>query len=449
MSGSNFNGPYDPTWSNDDEGSGGSPFMADYYRQADDVCRGVTLGEDPTGGSGGDYGYTGLTADYYNVDPSANFVEPDTLDLGGPDLLAGGLFGLGKGKGKVDEAPYSMMLDDDVKRFDASMAPPDIPSHSKFFELEPTTLHLQLNQKFAPSPSHLGNALLDLLEKEVKASITKVNHKKFAVKANIFMEHQMCSLKARLYKEEGSGNFALEFQKRSGNSLSFQAFFQKATAVFKERSYLDPTREPPTRSGPPMMVVPPPLDFDSMDCDFGDFSFDDPMIQPLIDMAGFTEMPTCQAEAAAGLADAINDQQTGAKAAEVLCQEFDKVKQLVDCKLEAAGYQTARLVEALMKHEYATSFLLGEDFVRQMTDKVTSDESKLVRMEFRKAIDILNQKYPSKLPQPAKDLLASMDARQATAMDKLGAAAAHGMGFGKAYNVDFVPAPMPAGLQRA
>jgi len=97
-----------------------------------------------------------------------------------------------------------------------------------FFYFEQTTRYLQV------SPSRAGNWVLDFLEEEIPASITKVNNNKFTIKAEAFHGSLSCSIKVYLYQQETG--CAVEFQRRSGDAIAFQGIFDKASAYLCEHT---------------------------------------------------------------------------------------------------------------------------------------------------------------------------------------------------------------------
>lgn len=108
-----------------------------------------------------------------------------------------------------------------IRRFEMAEIAPGIPLHA-LFQLKPSTYWLN------GSASHdIGNMLLDLLCTENAATITKVNHVKFSIKANIYVDGSECTLKLRMYSDDARSALALEVQRRSGCAVVFNRFYQQ------------------------------------------------------------------------------------------------------------------------------------------------------------------------------------------------------------------------------
>lgn len=241
----------------------GPAFFGDFYRETDNVCRGVTLpqGDVPGALPFKDFG----GGDFYR--------EPDRAG-----------FGFSSG---MDMGFSSSTLLENVGINTESFMPADFPPPSptdSFFKLEMTTLFVASSM-----PCEIGNHLLDFLGTEVVSTITKMRRAKFSIKADVFVDSMMCSLKIRVYRQE-SGQFAIEFQRRSGDTISFNVTFQKLAAYMKSRLCM-------LTNAPDAPVVlfhsdPLPLPQGLMS---------DTHFAPLFDLAGLVGSPGLQAEAAACL----------------------------------------------------------------------------------------------------------------------------------------------------
>jgi hypothetical protein len=78
------------------------------------------------------------------------------------------------------------------------------------------------------SPVAIGNRLLSFLGRKVDAKINKMGQEEFTIQAEAFMATCWCSFKVRIYKKEDGS--LMEFQKRSGDSLAFVRLFREAKA---------------------------------------------------------------------------------------------------------------------------------------------------------------------------------------------------------------------------
>jgi len=379
------------------EGPWKSP--GDFYSLPEDPHRGVSMASNPLGFGGGDIfgGFDFLEPDQLlkssppGIGSLGNIPYPPDFDggksmdsiyqpgLGFQDPICKGFDGGSKGK-------YNILSD--TERFPESQRPPPLPT-DPFFELEEvTTLRFSLNPKF--EPSKIGNDLLDFLEDSVSASILKVRPVKFTVKANVFIESRMCTIKARVYHTSGS-EYALEVQRRSGDAVVFNTTFQKAAQFFHERCYFGST--PPAAAAPSVALTKPPMP-----------PADEQESQPMLDMAAMEELPSLQAEAAAALAEFVAFQPSAASAS-ICCQDaFEKIRRLLQSDKQDIAYPTAQLLVQLAKMSSAGQYITDDSFTQLIVDKVCSKESSLlVKAEFTKVVNTVVQNHGEKLSSRAKD----------------------------------------------
>merc|ERR1719387_1805073 len=118
-----------------------------------------------------------------------------------------------------------------LEKFQPGDVPPPQP-RSKHFCFEPTTMYMKTDV-----PHTLGLGVLDFLDSQVVASVSKVNRKKFTIKVNAFLEDLMCSTKIRIWEtaREEQGEFAVEFQRRSGDPFTFGDVYRQACFFLSER----------------------------------------------------------------------------------------------------------------------------------------------------------------------------------------------------------------------
>jgi len=321
-------------------------FHGDYYRDDDNVTRGVTLTDADLGMApqpfGKDYAAMGLGMDF---DGSLECMDK----MGMYDL---GLSPPGWGS-SASQAPA---LDSKIGRFQETDIPPGIPQDS-FFELEGTTLKASCRL-----PATLANGVVDFLTTEVVSSITKLCRKKFAIKADVFVKSVMCSIKARVYTLEGQ-YYALEFQRRSGDARAFKDIFRQVSEYLSV-SYDLSGGLPEVRLD---LGLPPLLPQSMPD------TRQTPDLQPLIDMSASIDMSCLQAEAASALADVAQDKASAAS----LCTH-DTFAQL--CKLLQADtfeilYPTARLFAALAELPEADHCFISSGVLPVIVSKLRSEES--------------------------------------------------------------------------
>lgn len=100
--------------------------------------------------------------------------------------------------------------------------PPTKPD-DPYFELQVTTVYVP-----DTSPAQeIWSVLSSFLAKR-EASVTKVNPTKCTMKADVFVDGVMCTLKVRIYS---MGNrYAVEFQRKGGDTLTFNAAYKEASS---------------------------------------------------------------------------------------------------------------------------------------------------------------------------------------------------------------------------
>jgi serine/threonine protein kinase len=108
-----------------------------------------------------------------------------------------------------------------LTRFSGSDLPPNIPTDESF-ELEPTTFNVT-----GKEPAKLGNHLINFLSMAAGAVVTKINTKKWTVKAEVDDESGTCRFKIRIYRQ-GEGSYAIEFQRRAGETTALHRVFDQA-----------------------------------------------------------------------------------------------------------------------------------------------------------------------------------------------------------------------------
>jgi len=129
---------------------------------------------------------------------------PPTLDL--------------KGQSK---APREVIVPPRLERFSDNDLPRSVPLDSHF-RLEPTTLHVT-----GSTPADVANHILAFLSVAAGASVLKVDRAKLSIKAEEDGEAGACSFKVRVWCE-GGGRYAVEFQRRGGDSTALHRVYRQA-----------------------------------------------------------------------------------------------------------------------------------------------------------------------------------------------------------------------------
>lgn len=174
------------------------PLMGDFYREPDDVCRGLTLD---------------LEDAFHN---SVGAWRSDFQDVWAFDACS-----------KLGNAPS--LLETALEkglRFQDSQEPRRVPEDPLFY-FEKTHCLLGV------SSAKAGNRVLDFLEQEIHASITKVNEKKFSIKAEAFIDGRACQIKVNIYQQDVG--CVVEFQRRSGDGCAFKQIYEKANQYLSDK----------------------------------------------------------------------------------------------------------------------------------------------------------------------------------------------------------------------
>eukprot|EP00811_Abedinium_folium_P000822 NODE_10754_length_1331_cov_4.623754.p1 GENE.NODE_10754_length_1331_cov_4.623754~~NODE_10754_length_1331_cov_4.623754.p1 ORF type:complete len:295 (+),score=64.15 NODE_10754_length_1331_cov_4.623754:301-1185(+) len=151
------------------------------------------------------------------------------------------------------------------------------------FEHEVTTLEAYV------SAAELGNRVATMLAAERDVAIIKVSRAKMSIKAEAWRPMPYV-FKARIYRK-GKQHHAVAFQRRRGDAASFMQLFDRAQHVHET---LPCARAQPSIPHALFFDVPLPPD---------DPPNEQPMLQPLFDMATHVADTLLQTEAAVGLAN--------------------------------------------------------------------------------------------------------------------------------------------------
>jgi len=232
--------------------------------------------------------------------------------------------------------------------------PPEPPSDS-FFKFEVTTQYVT-----STSPFEIGNHLHDFFHKEVTGTLAKpVSRAKFAIKVDVFVGIAMCTMKVRVYNQ-GSGRFAIEFQRRSGETLSFNSIYQQACKFLQPRLNIKAIEAPP----PIFSMEPLPIPDDGL-------TISEEEMAPLLGMTSLVGAPWLQAEAAASLC------KMAAEANPVLwsIHVFQCIGKLLQANSLDVAHPTACLILHLAKQQEAASCFASECLLLKILDKVISTET--------------------------------------------------------------------------
>lgn len=369
----------------------GVHLTGDFYREPENVTRGVTIApaEIPQPDS-----FKGLVdGDFFLESGLGLHRHPADLGFPGnygfepPPLSSAGL---SKAKPLRDDIPA---------RFAKADIPPDAPTDS-YFSLETTTLHVTSN-----TPSEIGNHLLDFLSAQVTSSISKVSIKKFAVKADVFIDDVMCTMKVRVYHTQ-SGTYAIEFQRRNGDGITFNGAYKQACKYLKPRLFCGDNAQEAnaaksdyhgqttsdaicaegqtgaeksllSQAFSNLTLQPPPLAPDDGQA---------PDIMPLLDLATREGQAALQAEAASSFAKMAQEPGPARRA---LCSAngFGALAKLLDSGETEVAFPTARTLLMLAHDQEAEHLFVEQQLLKKMLGKVRCSETPaFVRQQLSQAV---------------------------------------------------------------
>jgi len=183
---------------------------------------------------------------------------------------------------------------DEQAQFISGDVPPALPT-DPYFCLQGTTVIME-----NLSPEQLGNGLIRLLRQEASADISKISRIKFSVKAHVFVQGLSCQVKVRVYKQEFG--YAVEFQRRGGDALSFQALFRLASERLDYHSRAASNEQHTFAGAHESMVLQVPSAVGQPGSSKQEIS-----IAPLLEMARGTSDVCMQSEVAEALAGYASD----------------------------------------------------------------------------------------------------------------------------------------------
>lgn len=367
-------------------------YSNDPYRETTDALRGVPLGQ-----------FGSLSSSMYKTsnDPYAeeddvvrgcSIAQPPVSDLfyGKPmeDGMSGGYFGQFMpfhGMPSKDGS-YTSMLSPPVPleasassvRFQQDYQPPT-PPNSENFHLEATALHITTRDAHK-----IANSILDFFDSQIVASLLKVRQQKYSIKVHWFLDHIMCTAKIRIWKMK-ENQYAIEFQKRGGDQFAFAEGYRQCMDFlalrFPENAVeLMMHNDGERKSSLPQPPPPPPF---AEGCKRSDEELDSELFV-LLDLAGMTEFPNLQGEAASALAKlACDDMWIATYLSKV--SVLDQLLPLLSCDSIDVVYPTARMLSAVAAT--STNSIAQHSISKVVIKKIgDSNSNQLVRLELAKAV---------------------------------------------------------------
>lgn len=190
------------------QGTSGSHVSGDFYAESPrGPMRGLTLNS-VIGSQGKFGGY--MSSDCY---AQCGSLHDMSMGYGGAGAWNNG-YNTHKG---VDEYGQNPSQDEGI------VSPPEKPD-DPHFELQVTTVYVPATL----NPQMIWSVIEGFL-KNVESSVTKVNKTKCTIKADVFVDGLMCTLKVRIYSM-GDGRYAVEYQRKSGDALTFNAAYTEASS---------------------------------------------------------------------------------------------------------------------------------------------------------------------------------------------------------------------------
>lgn len=239
--------------------------------------------------------------------------------------------------------------------------------------LPPESHHVEANTVYLDSIKDpcwkVGNRLLHFLREKAVSEIRKVNKKKYTVKAKVLCSGLVCEIKVRAYRTETT-EMALIVHRLGGDSIAFNALFrllkQDLTSELSElrsfeledghRSHLDVSPDLPDE-------VENFVDRQSSAVDPTEG-----FLTPLFDAAHNAEDTQAQAEAAASLASAAEDTSTVKQLCSRKAQKA--IVKLLQVNCFEVSCQVVRLIVKLAVTPGAEVFFSGEGLLGLLQRKV-------------------------------------------------------------------------------
>ncbi|CAL1173586.1 unnamed protein product [Cladocopium goreaui] len=344
------------------EPASGFKFGGDYYRDNEDVFKGLTLEQLPEENLFGLDNDQGTKKNPWSWGSATTAATEKSFDEG----LAFQVPLLGpEHSGKSSLVSSIQFFEAPCDKFQKSDLPPPKPT-DPHWSLEVTNFCIR-----TPTPWLVGNHLWTFLTYELASPSIKVSRSpKFALKADAFVGNAKCTLKIRVYFIEGE-TYCVEFQKRTGDGIAFNRAFRQAVKFLDSYFTVESTiKENPSP------VCESPISSDAE-------------ITPLLDMASVKQYPWLQAESAAALADMAKDQKSAPR---LLQQDVIKeIQNLLQSDNTDVAYPTSRLLSNLAKMPRAAEHFAAPGLLPTMIDKVQSG-SPAQAVELAQAIHLVSDK---------------------------------------------------------
>lgn len=217
-----FDGLYDA--------SDAPPLMADFYREPDNVVRGISLEtthfdfDSYSDACGVAFSGLGPWEPSKFIEQPSRFIELPSKSHEEPLRVI---------EASTEAVPTLQGFKGPHQRFTKRQEGRKVPE-DPFFYMERTT-------QFLPGvcASEAGNHVLDVLEQQIESRILKVSNEKLSFRAEASHSGRDCQMKVYIYQQESG--CAVEFQRRSGDSVLFWDVYQKASEYLCKHTDLQPS----------------------------------------------------------------------------------------------------------------------------------------------------------------------------------------------------------------
>lgn len=260
------------------------PLHGDFYCEADDVTRGVTL-------DACELSYH--SPDNYQYDDVPSFLFHAGTEFKQKDLhLESDVLQQMPAKALGSSIPRPAFFEGDE-----APSPPD----DEFFQFELTTMVV-----LGMLAAQIANEIVDFLDKQVRTSwIKKVSRRKLTIKAEVCLEASHCEAKVRIYRRT-SGGYSVEMQRRQGDVIAFNRLWKGVSEHLNSCMTSVGAFSAPQSTMPAVVepIVP------ELPIEDGDSSV--ASVEPLLSLAGCSD-PRLQAEAMLALAHAAQNSKVAAQ----------------------------------------------------------------------------------------------------------------------------------------
>jgi len=338
-----------------------------FYKAPDDVTRNIarktgggadafySAPDDVTRNAAGSSGFRGVClpsvdkggfdqGGYKDVRPDAELKGPVGWFADPDDAYAPG--------GTDDKAAAPPVQQDFSNQppFELKHIPPPKPGDS-YFKFEVTTQFVD-----SVEPHAVGNFLLDFYNTKVSATYLKnVKHHKYAIKTDVFVDTMMCTMKTRIYKL-GETRYAVEFQRRNGDTIAFNGTYQKACQYLRKRA--EECTKPGVLTMEKWEEPPSIFSFEPLDIPDGEeIQITKEEMIPLLDVTSLKGAPGLQAEAATSLSKMAEEKNV------ILYDDrvFQSVHELVQVDSTDVAHPTSCLVWHLAQQDKAQQFFASSE----------------------------------------------------------------------------------------